>query len=163
MVVSLRVPVLAATACGDLAKLTLLQATVHSAETIGAGEFSPPSDPGQEAPLRPEQRQQLKELGSFCRVRATLAPSGDSSIKIEVWLPISGWNGNFQGVVAGGLAGYIPYQLMGPALRAGYAVAGTDTGHEGPTADFMPEHPERLIDFAHRAVHEMAEIGRAHV
>jgi hypothetical protein len=30
---------------------------------------------------------------SFCRVAATLKPSGDSDIKIEVWLPLSGWNG----------------------------------------------------------------------
>src|SRR5438093_128410 len=30
-------------------------------------------------------------LPSFCRVSATLTPSSDSDIKIEVWLPASGW------------------------------------------------------------------------
>jgi hypothetical protein len=27
---------------------------------------------------------------TFCRVAATLRPSGDSDIKIEIWLPLAG-------------------------------------------------------------------------
>ncbi len=50
---------------------------------------------------------------------------------------------------------------MAPALAEGYATAGTDTGHVGGNADFMPGHPEKLIDFAYRSTHEMAVAGKA--
>src|SRR3954471_19935771 len=38
-----------------------------------------------------------------CRVAATLTPTPDSDIKIEVWMPLTGWNGKFHS--AGGAAG----------------------------------------------------------
>jgi feruloyl esterase len=46
---------------------------------------------------------------------------------------------------------------MAEPLRRGYAVAGSDTGHEGGGADvsFAVGHPEKLVDFAWRAAHEM--------
>ncbi len=50
---------------------------------------------------------------------------------------------------------------MAPELAQGYAVAGTDTGHAGSTADFMPAHPEKLVDFAYRSTHEMAVAAKA--
>ncbi len=40
----------------------------------------------------------LKGLTGFCGVAATLKPSSDSDIKIDVWMPLSGWNGKFQAV-----------------------------------------------------------------
>ena len=55
----------------------------------------------------------------------------------------------------GGLGGTIPYPALAAAVRAGYAAAGTDTGHVGGNADFVPGHPEKLVDFAYRAIHEM--------
>ena len=44
------------------------------------------------------------DLPEFCRVAATLTPSSDSDIKVEVWLPANGWNGKFQAVGNGGWA-----------------------------------------------------------
>src|SRR5205807_2646929 len=85
----------------------------------------------------------------------TLKPSGDSDIKIEVWLPASGWNGKFEAVGNGGWAGIIALPAMAAAVQRGYATAGTDTGHEGGTAVFALGHPEKLADFGYRAVHEM--------
>src|SRR5262245_42731393 len=41
-------------------------------------------------------------LPSFCRVAATLTPSPPSDIRIEVWLPVAGWNGNFRGTSPNG-------------------------------------------------------------
>ena len=35
---------------------------------------------------------------AFCRVFLTIAPTADSDIKAEVWLPIRGWNRKFQAV-----------------------------------------------------------------
>ena len=49
----------------------------------------------------------FKDVPAFCRVAATLNPSSDSDIKIEVWMPATGWNGKFQAVGNGGWAGAI--------------------------------------------------------
>ena len=44
---------------------------------------------------------------------------------------------------------------MASGLERGYATASTDTGHEGGSASFALGHPEKVIDFGWRAVHEM--------
>jgi feruloyl esterase len=44
---------------------------------------------------------------------------------------------------------------LSQALRNGYATASTDTGHEGGSGQFALGHPEKLVDFGWRAVHEM--------
>src|SRR6202012_2923415 len=85
----------------------------------------------------------------------TLRPVADSEIKIEVWMPAAGWNGKLQSVGNGAWAGSISYPAMATALAAGYAAASTDTGHAGNNADFISGHPEKVTDFAYRAVHEM--------
>jgi feruloyl esterase len=99
-------------------------------------------------------------------VAATLSPSRDSDIKIEVWMPLANWNGKFQGVGNGGLGGYITYSRSGAgglaeALKRGYATASTDTGHVGDTAVPFLGHPEKLVDFSYRAVHEMTITAKA--
>jgi feruloyl esterase len=144
----------AAGACGDLAKLSVADTTITSAEAVAAGAFTAPRARGGAA-------QSFANLPAFCRVAATVRPTSDSDIKIEVWLPASAWNGKFQAVGQGGLAGSIPYPEMAAALIAGYATTGTDTGHVGDSAEFVPGHPEKLIDFAYRAIHEMAVNGKA--
>jgi len=144
-------------ACEALAGRSFGAATVVDAQKIAAGTFRPQL-PGRGG--RPVA-QDFSKLPSFCRAAITAKPSSDSDIHIEVWLPVERWNQRLQAVGDGGLAGFIPYALMVPALTDGYAVAGTDTGHEGDTADFMPGHPDRLIDFAYRSTHEMAVAAKA--
>jgi len=61
------------------------------------------------------------KLPAFCRVAAKLRPSSDSDIKIEVWLPVSGWNGKLQSVGNGGWAGFISYPALALGLADGYA------------------------------------------
>jgi feruloyl esterase len=94
-------------------------------------------------------------LPAFCRVAANLKPTSDSDIRIEVWLPTAEWNGKFLAVGSGGWGGSIAYEDMADALRRGYATSATDDGHIGPGAAFVVGHPEKLIDFAYRAEHEM--------
>jgi feruloyl esterase len=144
--------ILAATlvACANLASLTLPNTTITAAESIPAGGFTPP---------RPSRA--IDVLPAFCRVAATLKPSSDSEIKIEVWLPESNWNGKFQGVGNGGWSGAISYPSLAVALRQGYATASTDTGHVGGRGEFALGHPEKLTDFAWRAVHEMTVQAKA--
>jgi feruloyl esterase len=145
--------------CDSLATLALPNAHVTSAETVAAGAFQPPSGPRGGGGRGGAQL--YAKLPSFCRVAATLAPSSDSDIKIEVWLPSSGWNGRFQAVGNGGWAGVISYAALAQAVVAGYAGASTDTGHVGGTAAFAIGHPEKVIDMGYRAVHEMTVKAKA--
>jgi feruloyl esterase len=127
----------AAPQCERLASLALPIVTISSAQTVAAGE------------------QPFNASVSFCRVAATLKPSGDSDIKIEVWMPAAGWNGKFQAVGNGAFSGSIASGALKTALEKGYAAASTDTGHAGNTASFALGHPEKTIDFGWRAAHEM--------
>jgi feruloyl esterase len=138
-----------AATCESLASLALPNGTITAAATQAAGRFTPPATPaGAPAPG-------LDALPAFCRVTASLTPTPDSDIRIEVWLPTSQWNGKLQSVGNGGWAGTIAYPALGAALASGYATAATDTGHVGNTARFVPGHPDKLADYGYRAVHEM--------
>ena len=153
-------PSAAAVSCESLASLTLPNATVTSAAGIAAGGFTPPSAaPGRG--VAPALARTMAALPAFCRVAVTSKPTADSDIKIEVWLPASGWNGKFQAVGNGGWAGTIPYPAMAAAIARGYATAGTDSGHSTPGASFALGHPEKLVDYAHRSLHEMAVHAKA--
>src|SRR6185436_19981727 len=140
-----------ANTCDDVSKLSLPHTTITLAQAVEAGGFTPPGGNGRDA----------RALPAFCRVAATLAPSTDSDIKIEVWLPASGWNGKYQAVGNGAFSGAIGYAAMSSALTRGYATSSTDTGHSGGSASFGFGHPEKVIDFGWRAVHEMTVASKA--
>jgi feruloyl esterase len=142
--------------CNSLAALALKGATITSAQVVPAGQFSAPGGPQTARASNP-----YKELPEFCRVAATLTPSSDSDIKVEVWLPTRNWNGKLQAVGNGGWAGVISYSAMAEALRAGYATTSTDTGHATPGGLFAFGHPEKLIDFGWRSEHEMTVKAKA--
>ena len=99
-------------------------------------------------------------LPAFCRVVATLKPSADSDIQMELWLPLAGWNGNFRGTSPNGLGGVLNYNAMAVGLTDGFAVASTDTGHQGGATAWM-RVPEKVTDFAGRAMHETTVAGKA--
>ena len=71
----------------------------------------------------PDQAREVAGLPAFCRVAATLTPSRDSNIKMEVWLPAAGWNGKFMAVGNGGFSGAIRHDSSDAALKRGYAAA----------------------------------------
>ena len=151
-----------AASCESLGSLKLPHTNITWTESIAAGTFSPPATPGR-GQGAPAQAAGFDGLPAFCRVAATLAPSQDSDIRVEVWLPVSGWNGKFMAVGNGGFSGAIPYPAMGPVLGRGYTVAATDTGHQsnGGDASWALGHPEKQIDFGYRAVHEMTIRAKA--
>lgn len=155
----LAAPSARAAECGEIASLALPAGAITSAEIVAPGAFRSPGPtmgpPGMGNPFA--------SMPAFCRVQATLRPSSDSDIKIEVWMPVEGWNGKFLGVGNGVWAGTLSYGAMAEPVTRGFAVATTDTGHtgNGMTAEWAIGHPERLVDFGHRAVHEMAVNGRA--
>jgi feruloyl esterase len=148
--------------CEQLAQLALPNTKITSAQTIAAGAFSPPPAG---APWLMGDPSLYKQLPAFCRVTADDKPTPDSDIKIEVWMPSSGWNGKFRGQGNGGFAGEIDYRALGVAILQGYASASTDTGHaaSGVDATWALGHPEKIIDFAYRAIHEMTSLGKATV
>ena len=133
--------------CETLRSIALPDATITVAETVAAGQFTPPAETA--------ARAGFQNLPAFCRVAAKLKPSTDSDINIEVWLPATGWNGNFQPAGNGNWGGSINFAEMANILRSGFATAGTDTGHTGNAANFAYGHPEKLVDFGYRAFHEM--------
>src|SRR5215475_13136213 len=102
------------------------------------------------------------QTATHCRVSITLRPSSDSEIKSEVWLPaVSVWNGKFLMEGGGGFVGSINTAGMTNAIREGYASASTDTGHTGSSGSFALGHPDKVVDFAYRAVHETAVEAKA--
>jgi len=137
-----------AATCESLASLALPNGKITAAQPVAAGAFSAPG-------ARAGRGNAMADLPAFCRVEATLTPSSDSDIKIEVWLPTANWNGKFQAVGNGAWSGAIGYAALAEALRRGYAASSTDTGHAGGSASFALGHPEKLIDFAYRSEHEM--------
>src|SRR5215471_17601239 len=146
-----------AASCESLSTLALKDTTVTMSKLVPAGQFSLPG----ERQTGGRGGNPYKDLPDFCRVAATIKPSVDSDIKVEVWLPANGWNGKFQAVGNGGWAGVISYSALADAVRAGYASASTDTGHVGGSGSFALDHPEKLIDFSWRSEHEMTVKAKA--
>jgi feruloyl esterase len=147
-----------AVTCESLLQLKLPDTTITVAKSETSESYRPPAW-DVKGPPRPS----TNDLPPFCRVAADIKPTPDSNIKIEVWMPVSGWNGKFEGVGNGGWSGQIWYPYMGLALRKGYATASTDTGHQGTAEDasFAMGHPEKVADSGYRAVHEMTTKARA--
>jgi feruloyl esterase len=165
---------LAATPCESLKSVPLADTTITAAELVpegpapqrgggaarGAGPAGRGAAPAAGRGAAPAQPPAM--IPAHCRVTMVLKPTTDSHINVELWLPAQNWNGKFMGVGNGGWAGSIQglNNDMPAALRLGYATAGTDTGHssvDGPEGMFALGHPQKIIDFAYRAVHEMTQ------
>ncbi len=157
-----------ATPCTNLQSLGLEHTTITSAADNTTGVFGT-----------------ITGLPAFCRVTATLTPTSDSAIKVEMWLPETTWNGRFLGTGGGGFQGVISFNELALGLQAGFAVINSDlgTGVSGcsplycgsdgvvnplatafgdppfPTTGLFG-HPERIKDFGYRAIHLMTVRGK---
>ncbi|MDQ1470130.1 MAG: hypothetical protein QOJ99_1610, partial [Bryobacterales bacterium] len=150
-VFALLAPAMHAATCESLKTLSIPNVTIALAEAREPGDFTPPGG------------KTVAGLPAFCRVAGTLKPSADSDIGFEVWLPAAGWNGKFQGVGNGGYAGAISFSGLIDAVRHNYATASTDTGHQdsGTSAKWALNHPEKIVDFGYRSIHETAVTAKA--
>ncbi len=139
--------------CSDLSKLSLPSVNVELAQVVTAGAFRLSND------IYPSESETelFKHAPAFCRVVLKMTPTSDSKISVEVWMPIQGWNKKFRGQGNGGFAGVIDYRGLASTVALGYATAGTDTGHVGLFTDgsWALGHPEKVVDFGYRAIHEM--------
>jgi Tannase and feruloyl esterase len=145
--------------CERLENLGLPDAKVSLAQAVAAGAFSPPPSPMPPMGSPPS----FKDVPEFCRVSIEATPTPDSDIKIEIWMPASGWNGKFRGQGNGGFAGMIDYPGLGAAVKLGYASAATDTGHTGSPIDgaWALGHPQKVADFGYRGIHLMTLDAKA--
>lgn len=114
-------------------------------------------------------------LPGHCRVTGSI----EGTIGFEVRLPgAEAWNGRFNGVGNGALAGFINGRAMDEALARGYATASTDTGHVGHPVEGAPPFPgfdaawaldpgtgkrdlAALENFGHRGTHLMTVAAKA--
>ena len=152
----------APTDCASLSRLSLPNTKIVSAQSFDAGAYTPPFPDWQKVyGLRP-----LPPVAvAFCRVIGQIAPTRDSEIGFEVWLPSTGWTGRYESVGNGGFAGGIRYDSMENPLLGGSVVASTDDGHVSSPVQPNPAgwalgHPEKVIDFGYRAVHLTAEVSK---
>jgi feruloyl esterase len=146
-------PASAAT-CASLASLALPDTKITVAQPMPAGTYIAPDS----SVLINQNGEVLTGLPAFCRVAATLTPTSDSDISIEVWMPSSNWNGRYWGTGNGGSGGVIVYDFLANFLLFNYAVANTDMG-TSPAATqgskVIVGHPEKQIDFATRSTNLM--------
>ena len=169
-------PAAAATTCENLTTLSLPNTSITLAQTVAPGAFTAPPPPARaaapgaaaapaaaQAPAGRGRGQQFADLPAFCRVQATLKPSSDSDIKMELWLPVAtSWNGKLRGTGNGGLGGGagVNAGALANGVRLGYATAGNNTGHEGDSR-YALDHPEKIKDFGFRSAHEMTVASKA--
>ena len=137
--------------CEALKTLTLPNTTITAATFVPAAAATPGRG----------GRGGGAAMPAHCRVDAVLAPSSDSHIEMELVMPAEGWNGKFLAVGNGGWAGNIETGAIATGLARGYAAASNDTGHKGGSGAFVVGHPEKVIDFGYRSMHEMAIQSKA--
>jgi hypothetical protein len=130
--------------CMDLTSLKLPHVTITETRLVAAGSGGVPA---------------------YCEILGAARPTSDSDIHFEVMIPAgSAWNGRYLQVGNGGFAGTIPERSMIPALAEGYAVAGTDDGHQSTVdtdASWALKHPQKQIDFGYRAIKETTDAAKA--
>ena len=137
-----------ATRCQAISQMNIEGVKITAASSVENGSFTPPGASSAIANLPP-----------FCRVAATLQPTPESNIKIELWMPEKNWNGRFLGTGNGGGAGKLSYRSLALGMRRGFAIANTDMG-TSPNANAVVGHPERWADFGYRSTHRMTVVSK---
>jgi tannase/feruloyl esterase len=135
--------------CESLAAVSLQNVTITVAKTVAAGSFTAPNG------------QTFANMPSFCQVHGVAAPTSVSVINFEVWIPIANWNGRFNGVGNGGLAGTISYSAMAPVVQQGFAAASTDTGHVSAEPQTWLLSQDRVIDYSYRGFHLTTQYAKS--
>jgi hypothetical protein len=153
-----------AAACEELKQLQVpgVALSITKSEWIPAGS-TPPARGGPASNVK---------LPAYCRLdgiidRRTATGGATYGIGFAVALP-QNWNGRFLLQGGGGLNGSVQPPLGAtaagdePGLARGFAVASTDTGHEGRggfDASFMQDQ-QASLDFAYAAIGRVAEIAK---
>jgi len=97
------------------------------------------------------------DAAAHCKVETSVLPE----VRIDVYLPLE-WNRKFMMRGNGGFAGSMDRGGALQALRQGFAVGITDTGHEDqrePLATFAVDR-QKLYDYAFRSLHLTVVVSR---
>jgi hypothetical protein len=123
--------------CAQLTRLKLPEVTITEAVAVPAGG----------AAIRL----------AHCRVTGVIG----TEIKFSLLMP-DAWNHKFVMGGGGGFVGTVQNQAQ-LVINAGYATAGTDTGHSGGVTDasWALNNEARRINFGYLAVHRTAETSKA--
>lgn len=145
----------AATPCADLARGTVADTAIISAAPVAAGSrFADP----ERGPVALDR--------AVCRIVARVSTRPGERVGIELWMPLSGWNGRLEGLGSGGFGGVIFYAALAEAVARGFAAVTTDTGHVGGTRGRIgavlgwARDPVQLRDWGHASVHVMTLAAR---
>ncbi|KAJ7848318.1 tannase and feruloyl esterase [Mycena leptocephala] len=101
----------------------------------------------------------------LCRVQFVINTTSSSAVHAEAWLPDT-WYGRFLVAGNGGLGGCLDYDALDYTTSLHFASVSTDNGHDGGggsdpgDAHQFLNHPEVINDFAFRAIHVGAVIGK---
>ncbi|WP_157694901.1 tannase/feruloyl esterase family alpha/beta hydrolase [Caballeronia fortuita] len=134
--------------CSSLPGTSIADTTFTAAEAIPAGDYTTPAG------------KTVAGLPAFCRLAATIKPTAESDIKVELWMPTD-WNGKFLGTGNGGAGGVIQYDAMAIGLRRGFAVANTDMGTSPDGVSAVVGKMERIVDYGYRSTHLMTTMSKA--
>jgi hypothetical protein len=155
-------------ACAALKQLTVpgIALTVTKTEWIAAG-LTPPAERGS-AGAAPS----ATTLPAYCRLDGVIdRRAGNAGANYGIGFALAlpeNWNGRFLLQGGGGLNGSVQAPVGGsaaggnPGLARGFAVASTDTGHQGRggfDASFMQDQ-QASLDFAYAAIGRAAEVAK---
>jgi feruloyl esterase len=138
-----------AATCESLMSAHVANTTITAAQSIPVGNYVAPDGTN------------VGTMPAFCRVAATVSTQPTEAVKIEIWMPASGWNGKYESQGSGGFGGSINYLALAAPVNAGFATATTDTGHEGGTSGMIgaplpwAQNPVSLYDWGHTSIHLM--------
>ncbi len=133
----------------SVASMAISGATVVSVASIPPGPFVPAF---QQNPVT---------VPAVCQILGFAAPTADSRINFELWVPLAAsWNGKLLVFGNGGYSSAIDYAEMVTFVARGYAVMGGDTGHIGGDLRFVIDHPEKMTDWGTRSVGEIAKAAK---
>ena len=140
-----------------IAKLALPQTRIFFAEAIHANEGHA---------IAGTRKVSARTLPSKSIARSVASQESSMRHQFEVWMPLENWNGRFQGLGLGAFWGALPYGGMAQSLEKGYAVGGTDTGHQSSDDGTWAMSGGGLntvivADWAHRGIHEMTVKSKA--
>ena len=134
----------------------LMSVKITNVTITGAKAISPPWEIPATGGMFGTPRGQSVDV-PFCRVEGYSTPTADSHIGFEVWLPqAASWNEKLLAVGNPGFIGGIARGALAGVVKNGYVATSTDTGHSDDGYDWANGHPEKLVDWGHRAVHETA-------
>jgi feruloyl esterase len=148
------IPAMAQQSCDSLKSIKVPNVTITSVEAGSAGYQLKAESGFVNAPG-------IKISAPFCRIQAFSAPTSDSHIGIEIWLPdAANWNGKFLAAGNPGFIGSLSSSGIAQMMQRGFVAAGTDTGHVDQGFEWAINHPEKWADWGYRAVHEMTVLTK---